>query len=413
MRLNHCFLKTVPSLSLLLACALACQAGCADEPHHASSAPPAAASGADDRIPAAAHDDASAPASSLDAARGLPATAPDTKAGQISSPDPLAPLADSAAGRASPSDAGQASASPATAASPAPAVSPAADVDAGGVVAADSIAQAYAALTRGDPSTIDATLEALDRALAARPDGGFENFYAGTFRIWKLSEGSLGLGDILRTPNLADETLDRLGRARMLMPDDFRVPGFLGLAQVNAGNLSSDDAMLQKGLATLDQAIAQFPAYGHYLRAMSTSGLAKDSALFRGAVDDMAALTKACVLTESDGEVAYVYPSGPTAAPSPHVCLNDGIVPHVWEGIFITFGDLALKSGASPARVRALYRSAQTSPTYASWPFAKLLEQRLARVDSDVKLYADDNPLNDPEIWATEGHICTGCHKAR
>lgn len=398
MNLASFFLRTaLPLLLMWLG-----HSGCAPEPQRESPASPADVT-AHAAPPALATDGANRVTSLSEAGTDRLDAGPPRASAAIIVEAGYASLPESGAGPLGPSDSDASESST-------PEV---ARVDGGGPSSDDSVSQAYAALTRGDSHAIDSSLEALERTLQVQPNDGRAALYAGTIRMWKLSEGALELSDVLSLSSLIDETLDRLGRARTLMPDDFRVPGFLGLAQVNAARLTSDDALLQKGLATLDQAIAAFPAYGHYLRAASTSGLAKDDPLFRATVDDMVALAKACVLDEIAGETAYVYPTAGTQAPSPHVCLNDGIVPHVWEGIFISFGDVALKAGWSTARVRALYRSAQTSPTYASWRFAPLLEQRIARVDSDAQLYADDNPLNDPTVWMTEGHICTGCHQAR
>jgi hypothetical protein len=230
-------------------------------------------------------------------------------------------------------------------------------------------------------------------------------------RLWKMAEGATEIGDLLQKPSLPDQIVSNLEQARALSPGDFRVPGFLGLAQVSVGRLSSDQTVIKKGLATLDEAIVQFPAYGHFLRAASTLGMAKDDPLFTQALNDLIALTKECEFDEGDAETAYVYPRGPTEPPISRLCLDEGIVPHIWEGIFITFGDVALKAGWSAPRVQALYRSAQTAPAYARWPFAPQLVQRIAKTEENVRLYADANPLNDPGLWANEGHICTGCHQ--
>jgi hypothetical protein len=74
---------------------------------------------------------------------------------------------------------------------------------------------------------------------------------------------------------------------------------------------------------------------------------------------------------------------------------------------------MVLKAGGDAERARALYRSAQTSPTYDSWPFASLLEERIATAEARRAQYADPNPLNDPPVWALDGHICRGCHQQR
>lgn len=397
------------ALPPLLAWTLLGQAGCA--PDHPASSPPTdgALRGegvtADDTEHSAGAPDASgarpkapvSPVSSASSDAGLAAAVPRDAAAQV---DPT-------------QDAGNA----------APAELPhAADAgsDLGGAsthgatsdpASTDAMSAAYAAMTRGDKTALDGALVALDAAQKAHPDDGHLALYAGTMRLWKMSEGALGVADLLRSPSLPDQIVSQLERARALIPNDFRVPGFLGLAQVNMGLLTSNQPLLDEGLATLDQAIVQFPAYGHFLRAASTSGLAKDDPLFSQALTDLVALTKECRFDEGNAETAFVYPSDPSQTPSPHVCLDDGIVPHVWEGIFILFGDLALKAGWDTPRALAIYRSAQTAPAYKTWPFAGVLEQRIAQAAENARLFADQNPLNDPGLWVTSGHICTGCHQ--
>ena len=391
----------------LLAWTLLGHAGCA--PDHPGSSPPTtdgALSGHDaptsDLEDSRGDHDASAtrakaPASSVSSDAGSRAAAPPDAADQVTpvhDAGSSAPVEPPRAGDAGPDGGG--GATHGSAADPA---------------STDAVTSAYAAITRGDKTALDSVLVALDAAHKAHPDDGQLAFYAGTMRLWKLSELALGVADLLRTPSLPDEILSRLEQARALIPNDFRVPGFLGLAQVNAGLLVSNQPLIDKGLATLDQAIAQFPAYGHFLRAASTAGMAKDDPLFSQALDDLVALTRECLYEEGDAETAYVYPREPSQAPIPQVCLDDGIVPHVWEGIFMLYGDMALKAGWSTPRVRALYRSAQTAPNYKSWPFAPSLEQRIAQGAENARLFADQNPLNDPGLWVTSGHICTGCHQ--
>ena len=88
-------------------------------------------------------------------------------------------------------------------------------------------------------------------------------------------------------------------------------------------------------------------------------------------------------------------------------------MPHAWEGYFAGFGDIALKAGLGAERARAIYRSAQNSPAYATWPFKELLEKRIANADRLAAAYGDANPLNDPAVWALEGNICLECHQEK
>jgi hypothetical protein len=113
-----------------------------------------------------------------------------------------------------------------------------------------------------------------------------------------------------------------------------------------------------------------------------------------------------------DANGTYQYPTDKRTDRS-RICANEGIVPHSWEGYFANFGDIALKSGLGAERARAIYRSAQTSPTYATWPFKEVLEKRIADADKAAAAYADADPLNNPTVWALDGNICLGCHQEK
>jgi len=285
----------------------------------------------------------------------------------------------------------------------------AADTDA----AVDLIDEAFAALRFGQAEKRQSLIDRLDERVQQRPEDGYAVFYSGAFRFWKFVEGTKDVGDLVQNLSLPEQTLERFARADELMPDDFRVPGFYGMYQVIMGMLAGNAGMKSDGLQTLDRAIALYPAYGYFLRASATSGAAVDDPIFATALDDMESIFRECLIERSDGEVTYPYPLGPKLEARPHVCLNDSIIPHVWEGMLITFGDMAAKAGWEAERVRALYRSARTAPNYADWPFVSMLEARIEGAEERVRLLTDANPLNDPASWGVEGHLCTGCHQER
>jgi hypothetical protein len=268
---------------------------------------------------------------------------------------------------------------------------------------------AYAALTKGAIDQVSQELEALDAAAAKDPPDEYAVFYSGAFRLWKAAQATSTLTDVLALPGLADEWLSRLTRAHTLLPDDFRITGFLCNAQVIVSGLRSDKALLAQGLTTCDAVIAEFPPYGHFLKAAATSTYPASDPVFASAFDDMTALAKTCGYSGADATHAYSYPAHPEAETAPGVCLDEGIVPHVFEGAFIVFGDLALRVKNDPELARKLYRSAQTAPHYATWPFAKDLEQRIQEADDRAARFNDTNPLNDPDSWNTK--ICVGCHQ--
>jgi hypothetical protein len=280
----------------------------------------------------------------------------------------------------------------------------------GAVQPPSPIASAYAALTAGQTDQAVAAIQALDGLLAREPDNGRAALYSGAMRLWVLAEqrASLDTAQALETSTTA---VTRFQSARALLPDDDRAPGFLGLTRVDLGHALGDAAMVAQGMSDLADGIARFPAYTHFLRALVNDSAGPGSPDLASAVADALAVMDSCqAVPDASGQ--YPYPQGPLDSVR-RVCNDQGIVPHVWEGFFIAIGDIVLKAGWPADKARAIYRSAQNSPTFDRWPFAADLQQRIADADARAVLYADGDPTNDPPLWSTEGHLCVGCHQAQ
>lgn len=269
------------------------------------------------------------------------------------------------------------------------------------------VAEAYAALTAGEVARASELTAALDARVQQSPQEGMPTFYSGLMRLWRFAEGP-------PNPDLvpADEMttiVDRIARSRDFLPKDARVPGFLGLSQTLLAMFKGDPAIFEEADRTLADSIAMLPAYGYFLRATSKGYQAANSPGFALAISDLAKLTEACgYATDASGSFEYL--SGPQDYQH-HVCNNESIVPHVFEGVFITYGDYAIKAGFEPDKVRAIYNSAKNSPTYADWPFAAELEKRIDQIEERAALYADQDPSNDPALWTAGKQVCVGCHQ--
>jgi hypothetical protein len=74
----------------------------------------------------------------------------------------------------------------------------------------------------------------------------------------------------------------------------------------------------------------------------------------------------------------------------------------------MSFGDLALKAGWSADRVRAIFQSAKTAPTYDQWPFKDLLKSRIAAADGLAA-----GGLDFASSFDLGPHICSGCHQKK
>ena len=269
------------------------------------------------------------------------------------------------------------------------------------------VANAYAALTKGEITRAPELTQALDAHLKQAPADGMATFYSGLMRFWHFAEGTPSSGENVLE---AGATLvERIAQSREFLPNDARVPGFLGLTRTIFGTFTADQAMLDAAQNDLTDSIAMLPAYGYFLRATANGFKPASSPEFATAVTDLERLTEACgYIKAADGSFEYL--AGPQDYQH-HVCNNESIVPHVFEGVFITYGDFALRYGMGADRVRAIYKSAQNSPDYPSWPFAAALEQRLADVEANAALYADADPANDPAPWTATKQVCVGCHQ--
>jgi hypothetical protein len=278
-----------------------------------------------------------------------------------------------------------------------------------GSPADDAVLRAYEALTAGDRDKATRVIADLDDAVAKDPSYGRATFYSAIMRFWRF-------GDQIALPSTANDVLaeattmiDRFRKAQALLPDDDRAPAFGGLAKVIIGNISSDAAMRSEGMSDIDHGIEIFPSYSHFLRALASAESPPSSDDFKAVMPEMQAVVDTCgIRPNAAGDYAYLEGPLPSAL---RVCNDDGIVPHVWEGFLINYGDLLLKAGKGADAARAAYEGAKLAPRFAQWPFASALQDRIDHVGDRAALYADADAANDPALWMQAGHICTGCHQ--
>jgi hypothetical protein len=273
----------------------------------------------------------------------------------------------------------------------------------------DAMASAYAALTAGDLKKISEAIRNVDARFTAAPDDGHAAFYGLLMRTWLITEGVSGGVAGLEATLQAPPLLERAQQAYDLLPDDPRVPGFAGMMTALFGQVLGDEPLRKKGRDWLDESVRRFPGYGYFMRAAGLHLYPTGSPEMTQSAADLTAVMKGCK-SEPDAAGVYPYVKGPVEAER-RLCNNDGMAPHLWEGLLINYGDVLLKSGAGAARARGAYASVKNSPTYADWPFARELEERIAQADERAARYADANPLNDPVPWFLDGKICRGCHQ--
>jgi len=154
-----------------------------------------------------------------------------------------------------------------------------------------------------------------------------------------------------------------------------------------------------------------YPSYVNGVRTQALGMLARDHQYFPQAIDAMHETLAACgVQASGETDLRITYPS---AASSPQsTCWNSGKVDHVWEGIFLIYGDVLVKSG-DPSLGKQLYETAKQSPTFDTWPFADELEARIAGAEQRAALYQDADRTNDPPTWMEQRNLCVGCHASK
>ncbi len=271
-------------------------------------------------------------------------------------------------------------------------------------------ANAYSALVRGDYAALPAIIAALDDAVASNPNDESSVFYAGVMRLWRTTQRN-------DDPSYTDaefgadttKAFADLEEAKKLNPNDPHAAGFYGIATVDAGKLISNQQTIDLGAQDLEDAVPLYPAYIHGIQALAFGALAKDNASFPKGVEALAATVSACGYVPPDSGIVAVPYSTDMPADRVGTCSDAGVVAHVWEGFWLTYGDIMTKDGnASAARIA--YGNAKSAPNYDKWTLSDVLEQRLADLDSRTALYADADTTNDPTTWMEEGHLCVGCH---
>jgi hypothetical protein len=270
------------------------------------------------------------------------------------------------------------------------------------------ITAAYTALESADYAKAPDLIADLDAAFEANPKQGRLAFYAGTMRLWRATGGPREpveqLDDVLGA-------IDKLERARELRPEDPHVNAFLGIAQVALGNVLGDQQRIDTGYKVLIEGVPFYPPYVNGVRTQAMGMLPRDHRYFPEAIDAMYATFAACGLQASPGQSLSV--TYPAAADTPlSTCWNGGHVDHVWEGIWLIYGDVLVKNG-DPSLGRQLYETAKLSPTFDAWLFADELDARISGAEERARLYLDGDPSNDPPTWMQERNLCVGCHASK
>lgn len=274
-----------------------------------------------------------------------------------------------------------------------------------------AVAAFWAAFLAEDYDALPQIIADLDAAAAGQPDDPEVVLIAAHAHLWRL-------GEFQRDPDQdpvnqivsAMAAIEGFTAAKALAPDDFRIPCWLGLVQINTGTAIGDETLVAMGQAEVDAAIAGWPEFALFCRMLANEGAPADSPEFAQAVDDVWTTLDLCfgdtvgpTAPELAGSLDQQTAEGPL-----RVCWN--LAPkavHNWQGFLLHAGDIVAKSGDVEAAT-VLYEDAMLLD-WDSWSHQALVDDRLADVAARADSYADDDPSNDAEL-GSRVYSCTMCH---
>lgn len=202
------------------------------------------------------------------------------------------------------------------------------------------------------------------------------------------------------------------GEAYRLQPDDHRIAGWLASTQMALGSVHGDERARRRGYFMMKESVRADPEFNYFTLGYVLSRLPAGDPKLAEAVEAMWANLDVCVGHKVDRRNPDLSALGSSIVPDGprRVCFNGPYTPHSVEGYFLAFGDLLVKTG-DPELAKAVYLQARVSPTYDSWPFKALLEERAATAEvRAARFAAGDGASELPEMISTSTRACAVCH---
>ncbi len=265
-------------------------------------------------------------------------------------------------------------------------------------------------------SQASSTAAVLDQAAMQTPTDGPLSFVRFLDHFWHLSEA--GRDPTQSGSALSTEAMDSLGlimTAKANNPTDPRVDCFLGIDEVETGQATKNDALVQQGMAAIDRSVQAWPQFSLFCKALVYDTLPVTDPNFQLAVDAMYGTFAACFGEPADPDNPDItkYLDQATSVGPNRACWNDWIAPHNAEGTYLFIGDLLVKQG-NVAAAKVAYNDAKLIKEYPQWPYQSILEERLSSdLNATSQLYRDSDPTNDPPIGGNrDNRGCAVCHAA-
>jgi len=250
----------------------------------------------------------------------------------------------------------------------------------------------------GDLAARGGMIDALSAAASAQPNEQEFALLLGLASLWRVAEpyGAESLDPFLTLETI--QTAQReLERAYAMCPSDHRIPAWLGPIKIRMGRMLQDDAMLAEGFAVLEKGIEHYPGFVLFAKLLVYADLPASDPDFANAIEAVRENAVYC------GTVA----SGLSRDPA---CNNHPRASHNIEGSAVFLGDMYAKAQDRAAALAA-YQSAKAVPTWASWDYQDLLEERIATLDARMAAFASASTRDDLEpAWASAIQ-CSLCHR--
>jgi hypothetical protein len=197
-----------------------------------------------------------------------------------------------------------------------------------------------------------------------------------------------------------------------LDPSDARVLAFLAGHTVAEGTLHKDERLVRRGYFMLLEAIDAWPEFSLFTAGYVMSRLPADSPRFKEGLEWQWRTLDVCVQERFDRTnpdyaryLRLETKTGPKRA-----CWNSRIAPHNLEGFFLNMGDMLVKSGDWQS-AQKIYANAKRLPDYTTWPFAGVLEARIAQAQENVAAFNGAPGAPARPIMINSPFACMACHQ--
>jgi hypothetical protein len=265
----------------------------------------------------------------------------------------------------------------------------------------------------GEYDRIPDALTALKGAYLENPRDAVTAAHVGWMHVWRLGERARQAA--LRPDITDDAVLARkyFEEAVRLDPGEARYLGFYAGLLMAEGTIHKDEKMIRRGYYTMKDAVRAWPEFNYFTAGYTASGLPVESDRYREGLEQQWRNLDVCTgqtVDRADPDYARFMALETKEGPR-RVCWNSWIAPHNFEGFFLNFGDMLVKAGQPELAVK-MYRNAQLSGDYASWPYRAVLEARIRDAGQNVEAFRRTVPGPDSAtLMGRSTFACVGCHQ--